>query len=99
MNLPAYAAALLCLTAVACNRPESGPGQSPQITLLGGQAYSPVGPEAVAYVSLQNIGQGADPSIVDLKKVTLTDKERAQLGAFVRALTDTMAPSPKPQLP
>ena len=44
-------------------------------------------------------GQGADPSIIDLKKVALTDKERMQLGAFVRALTDVMAPTPKPQLP
>ncbi len=34
------------------------------------------------------IGQGADPSIVDkgLSKVALTPAERAQLGAFVRAL-------------
>jgi cytochrome c peroxidase len=47
------------------------------------------------------VGQGADPSIVDpaLKKVTLTPAERAQLGAFVRALTgNTPAPS-KPALP
>ncbi|HEU0037356.1 MAG TPA: cytochrome c peroxidase [Kofleriaceae bacterium] len=35
-------------------------------------------------------GQGADRSIIDpaLKKITLTPKEREQLGAFVRALTD-----------
>ncbi len=35
------------------------------------------------------IGQGADPSIIDpaLHKVALTPGERAQLGAFVRALT------------
>ena len=32
-------------------------------------------------------GQGADPSIVDLKPVKLTPAERAALGAFVRALT------------
>jgi cytochrome c peroxidase len=47
-------------------------------------------------------GQGADPSIIDpaLKKVSLTAAERAQLGAFVRALTDTSAPVPvKPALP
>jgi cytochrome c peroxidase len=31
--------------------------------------------------------QGADHTIVDLKPVTLTPAERAQLGAFVRALT------------
>jgi cytochrome c peroxidase len=31
--------------------------------------------------------QGADRSIVDLKPVTLTPAERAELGAFVRALT------------
>lgn len=34
-------------------------------------------------------GQGADPKIIDpaLKKITLSADERAQLGAFVRALT------------
>lgn len=32
-------------------------------------------------------GQGADKSIVDLRRVTLSETERAQLGAFVRALT------------
>ena len=32
-------------------------------------------------------GQGADPSIVDVKPVKLTAAERAALGAFVRALT------------
>ncbi len=41
------------------------------------------------------LGQGADPSIVDLKKVTLTAAERAQLGVFVRALTASV-PAPKP---
>ena len=55
--------------------------------------------EAIDWHLAGGTGQGADPSIVDLKKVTLTDKERAQLVAFVRALTDTMAPSPTPQLP
>lgn len=44
-------------------------------------------------------GQGADPSIVDLKKVTLTPQERADLGAFVDALSDTMAPTHTPQPP
>jgi cytochrome c peroxidase len=34
-------------------------------------------------------GQGADPSIVDLKKIALTADERTALGAFVRALTQT----------
>ncbi len=35
-------------------------------------------------------GQGADPSIVDpaLKKLALSEAERAQLGAFVRALSE-----------
>ena len=32
-------------------------------------------------------GQGADKTIVDLKPIALTTVERAQLGAFVRALT------------
>jgi cytochrome c peroxidase len=44
-------------------------------------------------------GHGADPSIVDLKAITLTPQERAQLGAFVRALTDAMVPDQKPRLP
>lgn len=55
--------------------------------------------EAIDWHLAGGVGQGADPSIIDLKKIALTDKERAQLGAFVRALTDAMAPSPKPQLP
>lgn len=47
-------------------------------------------------------GQGADPSIIDpaLRKVSLSPKEREQLGAFVRALTDVAATPPtKPALP
>jgi cytochrome c peroxidase len=43
------------------------------------------------------VGQGADPSIIDsaLVKVTLTADERANLGAFVEALTE-MGPAPVP---
>ena len=47
-------------------------------------------------------GQGADRSIIDpaLRKLALSAAERAQLGAFVRALTDTTASVPrKPALP
>jgi cytochrome c peroxidase len=44
-------------------------------------------------------GQNADPSIVDLKKVTLSMQERVQLGWFVRALTDSLSPTTKPTLP
>ena len=45
-------------------------------------------------------GQGADPSIVDLPKVKLTDAERADLGAFVRALSpERTVPYPRPTLP
>jgi cytochrome c peroxidase len=45
-------------------------------------------------------GQGADPSIVDLPKVTLDAAERADLGAFVRALSpERTAPYPRPVLP
>ncbi len=44
-------------------------------------------------------GQGADPSIVDVRKIALTPKERADLGAFVHALTDPLATTPKPELP
>ena len=46
-------------------------------------------------------GQGADRSIIDpaLKKVTLTPTERAQLIAFVRALTAPDAVPAKPVLP
>jgi cytochrome c peroxidase len=55
--------------------------------------------EAIDWHLAGGTGQGADPSIVELEKVTLTAQERAQLGAFVRALTDGMAPNMKPQLP
>jgi cytochrome c peroxidase len=55
--------------------------------------------EAIDWHLAGGVGQGADPSIVELKKITLTAPERAQLGAFVRALTDAMAPNMKPQLP
>ncbi|MEJ7601802.1 MAG: cytochrome c peroxidase, partial [Kofleriaceae bacterium] len=47
-------------------------------------------------------GQGADPSVIDpaLRKVNLSPKEREQLIAFVRALTDLTVPPPaKPALP
>ena len=55
--------------------------------------------EAIDWHLAGGVGHGADPSIVELKKVTLSAQERAQLGAFVRALTDAMVPHPKPQLP
>lgn len=55
--------------------------------------------QAVDWHLAGGVGQGADPSIVDLKKVTLTPQERADLGAFVDALSDTMAPTHTPQLP
>ena len=55
--------------------------------------------EAIDWHLAGGVGHGADPSIVDIKKIALTPAERTQLGAFVRALTDAMAPSPKPQLP
>ncbi len=46
-------------------------------------------------------GQGADPSVIDpgLTPVVLTPEERAQLGAFVRALTAASPPPPRPTLP
>jgi cytochrome c peroxidase len=55
--------------------------------------------EAIDWHLAGGTGHGADPSIVELKKVTLTAQEREQLGAFVRALTDAMAPNMSPQLP
>jgi cytochrome c peroxidase len=54
---------------------------------------------AIDYHLAGGIGQGADPSIVDLKPVKLTPAERTQLTAFVRTLTHDMTPNPKPQLP
>jgi cytochrome c peroxidase len=46
-------------------------------------------------------GQGADPSVIDpgLPPVTLTPDERAQLGAFVAALTAAEPPPARPTLP
>ena len=41
-------------------------------------------------------GQGAAPTIVDLKRVTLSPLEREQLEMFVEALT---APGPAPAVP
>jgi cytochrome c peroxidase len=55
--------------------------------------------EAIDWHLAGGLGHGADPSIVDVKKITLSTKERAQLGTFVRALTDAMAPAMRPQLP
>jgi cytochrome c peroxidase len=54
---------------------------------------------AIDYHLAGGIGQGADPSIVDLKPVKLSPAERSQLGTFVRTLTHDMTPNPKPQLP
>jgi len=45
--------------------------------------------EAIDWHLAGGAGQGADPSIVDIKKIALAPDERAQLGAFVRALTET----------
>ena len=45
------------------------------------------------------IGQGADPGIVDLKPIALTQGERKDLEAFVQALTPTAPPPPSPALP
>ncbi len=45
------------------------------------------------------IGQGADPHIVDLKPIVLSPAERADLVAFVRALTGDAPPPAKPPLP
>jgi cytochrome c peroxidase len=55
--------------------------------------------DAIAWHLAGGSGHGAAPSIVDLKKITLTETERKQLDAFVRALTDAMTPSMNPQLP
>jgi cytochrome c peroxidase len=58
--------------------------------------------EAIDWHLAGGTGQGADRSIIDpaIKKIALTAAERAQLGAFVRALTDATAQVPrKPALP
>lgn len=55
--------------------------------------------EAIDWHLAGGVGHGADPSIVDLKPITLTAAERAQLDAFVGALTDALAPVATPQLP
>ncbi|MBA3502793.1 MAG: hypothetical protein H0T65_20695 [Deltaproteobacteria bacterium] len=55
--------------------------------------------EAIDWHLAGGVGHNADPSIVEVKKVTLTAQERVQLGAFVRALTDAMVPNMKPPLP
>lgn len=56
---------------------------------------------AIDYHLAGGTGQGADPSIIDpaLAKVALTPQERAQLGAFVRALTAPGGAPRKPALP
>jgi cytochrome c peroxidase len=53
---------------------------------------------AIAWHLDGGTGQGADPGIVDLKKIALSETERAQLGAFVRALSSPPV-LPKVQLP
>jgi cytochrome c peroxidase len=45
------------------------------------------------------VGQGADPSIIDLHPIALTGAERAALGAFVRALSAPAATVTRPGLP
>ncbi len=58
---------------------------------------------AIEWHLLGGTGQGADPSIIDLKPVVLSPQEREQLRAFVRALSDLNRPEPtepsKPALP
>ncbi|MDQ3371086.1 MAG: cytochrome-c peroxidase, partial [Myxococcota bacterium] len=57
--------------------------------------------DAIDWHLAGGVGQGADPSIIDpaLVKVTLTPEQRAQLGAFVRALTDASGSSGLPPRP
>lgn len=64
-------------------------------------ASAPTLEAAIAWHLDGGLGQGADPSIVDpaLKKVALTPAERAQLAAFVGALTEAAPPPPPPTLP
>jgi len=62
-------------------------------------ASAPTLDAAIDWHLAGGVGQGADPSIVDLKKVTLSPAERAQLGAFVRALSSSPPAPVKPVLP
>ena len=55
--------------------------------------------DAIAWHLAGGVGQGADPGIVDLRPVQLTPAERADLTAFVGALTSAAVPPPKPALP
>jgi copper(I)-binding protein len=67
-----------------CTAKEPGRAEKGDIKVLGGYAYAPVGPEAAAYVSLQNVGKAED-TLLSVEssfagKVTVHDS-RAEGGA------------------
>lgn len=81
-------AALLCALALACDPPGPDRPHAGDIALIGGHSYSPVGSEAAAYVTLQNIGRledtllGVGSPIAD----TVTLHDSRQEGGTVRMI-------------
>jgi copper(I)-binding protein len=58
--VPGIALLLLALHAAGCRPGEDQPGRAGDVVVLGGFAYAPVGPEAVAYLTIQNLGREPD---------------------------------------
>jgi copper(I)-binding protein len=59
---PALATSVLLLAfhSAGCEPAEDQPGRAGDMVVLGGFAYAPVGPEAVAYLTIQNQGPAPD---------------------------------------
>lgn len=86
MTASAYWAVLFCCAGVACDHPEAGQARAGDIIVLGGHAYTPVGLEAAAYVSLRNTGRVEDTllSIGSPLADTVTLHDSRQEGGVVR---------------
>jgi len=77
---------LFCCAVAACDPPEADRARAGDIIVLGGYAYTPVGTEAAAYVSLHNTGRMEDTllSLGSPLADTVTLHDSRQEGGVVR---------------
>ena len=86
MMASAPCAILLSVLFLACGPPEADRAQAGDITVLGGHAFAPVGPQAAAYVSLKNSGRTEDTLLAVGSPIsdTVTLHESSREGGIVR---------------
>ena len=86
MTASAPGVLLLAVLFLACDSPEADRAQAGDIIVLGGHAFTPVGPEAAAYVSLKNSGRIEDTLLAVGSPIsdTVTLHESSREGGVVR---------------